>query len=200
MCVPAIAVPIASAAASSLAAPTTAFALSAGLTAAQAGLGFLAQQQAAQAQADANAATAQSAANAFALQQQQTQEQLQQQRQGANQEGVQRQKEFLTALGRVQASAGEAGISGVSLDAVIDNYNRQLNEAESVINFNFDVQQQNAQNQLKSARAGAQGRINSLQDPIGPSIFTPLAQTFGGVLNAYDDYLAPSPGMGNQRS
>ena len=89
-----------------------------------------------------------------------------------------------------QVAAGEAGILGGSLDAMINDFHRQHLEYGTNVRRNLEFTEANIEDQLESVRIGTQGRIEALQYmPVAKPSFLGAALRIGsGALNAYSTY------------
>lgn len=144
-------------------APAALAALSIGTTVASAGLGLYGQVKAAQAQNDyyaENAAQATKAANDKYLAQQ---TQLNQERDKATQTLTQNSIKALQARATARTAAGEAGVTGLSVDALIDDYYGKQGQETAAVNQNYQMTYDYVLGSLKGTRSEAQSRINSVR-------------------------------------
>lgn len=121
---------------------------------------------------------------------------LEQERMAAAQEISEVARQSRRAQSTATVSAGEAGVGGKSVAALLDDFERQeLFYAENV-RTNLGFTEANIQDQLESIRIGTQGRIEDLQSRViqRPS-FLGAALRIGGQVA---DYYAgiPNPDAG----
>lgn len=169
------------------------FMLSAGSTAA----GYLGQSQQANANANyQNQMYAQTGKNALANYDQQTGvagTRLIQQAAAMQQQGMDQNRQMMQAQGHAAAAAGEAGVAGNSVNAL-------MNDFSSVASSNIDTLRTNQQysvNQMgqdeKAMRANAQNQIaQAAPQPVQrPSLLGSLMEIAGGAYKAKDglDYM-----------
>lgn len=169
-------------------ATTIAAAAVAAVSAAGTGASYSAQHQKAKAQANHQRKVAEgtnTAANRAYLQQVS-------QEQGASKQKLSAaQREARQAQSAARVSAGEAGVSGLSIDALLDDFNRQRRTQASAIQKNYQWASQGHQ-------ATAQGRI--AQSRPGPTAFpSALAaglQIGGSAMQGYNFYQQNQPPRG----
>ena len=99
----------------------------------------------------------------FGLQTSQAYKRMQQDRQAAAEEisQVSRQSRRAHATGAV--AAGEAGVAGKSVQAMLDDFERQELFYTTNVRSNLDWKEDNVEDQLEAIRIGTQGRIEDLQ-------------------------------------
>ena len=90
--------------------------------------------------------------------------------------------------GRTIASAGEAGVSGMSIAALVADIERTKLNNQGTINRNFDAIQQQGIYDRKSLEAQAQGRVNNMALPTPPSLLGAGLQMAGLGLQGYNKY------------
>ncbi len=89
----------------------------------------------------------------------------QQEREAAAQELTLNAKKAAEARATARVSAGEAGVSGVSVDHLIMDYQRQELEYASAVNRNQQMGEAQSQEELKGFRSGALDRALAFQRP-----------------------------------
>ena len=161
-------------------------AISAGLGAGSAILGYAGQRQQAKAQA---AYQAQSAA---AERQRALQEQTSiRMRQAQEQEATARELEQVSrksqeALARARVSAGEAGVAGASVQALMDDYTRQEAGYRAATLRQQELTGVGTQLGLEQAGLASQQRLISINQPIDrPSFLTAGLEAVSGGLSGY---------------
>ncbi|TCR92576.1 hypothetical protein [Rhizobium sp. BK376] len=86
-------------------------------------------------------------------------------------------------------TSGEAGISGITVDSLIADYNAQQGRFERTNEQNLAMTQDQLRSQLDGVKSQAEGRINSVQKAAKPS-FLPYAIGIASTgLDAYSDSL-----------
>ena len=96
--------------------------------------------------------------------------------------------EAAKAKGRTIASAGEAGVSGMSIAALVADIERTKLNNQGTINRNFDAIQQQGIYDRKALESQAQGRANNLALPTAPSLLGAGLQIAGLGLQGYNKY------------
>jgi hypothetical protein len=154
-----------------------------------AGIGFMQQQQ----QADAQNAYYEQ--NERAAQQAAIQEYANVQNSGIQQRNADSQKKFETAVqglrarGTVRESAGSAGVTGLSVDALVADYYGQEGRQQDAINQNYEITKGNIQSQMDAIKSRTTARINSVRTAEDPS-FAPFAiRGLSGILSAGAGYI-----------
>lgn len=151
--------------------------------------GSMAQYSAAQEAADAqnqyymqNAMEAQRAARDAYVSQN---TRLHQEKQAADQKTFETSVEALKKRGTARTSAGEAGVSGLSVDALVGDLFAQEGRQKVAIDTNYDMTRQDIISQMDETRARAQQRINSVQRASGPSAASYLISGLSGAVGAF---------------
>ena len=127
----------------------------------------------------------------YGLQTGQAYKRMQQDRQAAAEEisQVSRQSRRAQATGAV--AAGEAGVAGKSVQAMLDDFERQELFYTTNVRSNLEWKEDNTKDQLEAIRIGTQGRIEDLQFmPTSRPSFLGAALRIGGQLG---DYFADIP-------
>tara|TARA_B100001057_G_C22619487_1_gene859891 strand:+ start:315 stop:917 length:603 start_codon:yes stop_codon:yes gene_type:complete len=96
--------------------------------------------------------------------------------------------EAAKAKGRTIASAGEAGVSGLSIAALVADIERTKLNNQGTINRNFDAIQQQGIYDRKALESQAQGRVNNMALPTAPSLLGTGLQIAGLGLQGYNKY------------
>ena len=172
--------------------------ISAGVGAASAGLQYAGQRRQAKQQA---AFQAQSAA---AERQRALQEQSSiRMRQAQEQEATARELEQVSrksqeALARARVSAGEAGVAGVSVQALMDDYTRQEAGYRAATLRQQELTGVGTQLGLEQAGLASQQRLIGIQQPISkPSFLTAGLEAVSGGLSGYRTGLDIGSRMGS---
>jgi hypothetical protein len=122
----------------------------------------------------------------YRLQTSQAYKRMQQEREATGQEirEVARQSRRAQATGTV--SAGEAGVTGKSVDAMLDDFERQELMYQTNIKRNQEWREDNTKDQLEAIRIGTQGRVEDLQFmPAQRPSFLGAALRIGGQVAGY---------------
>ena len=117
------------------------------------------------AQADAFKANAAAANAAKVLEDQAVNEDLALKEQAAAEEKIARDLEGMQKTATARTSAGESGVSGNSVDALMNELNASVLRGNTMTSRNFALDQIGAKRQLESNRRTAQSRINSVAKP-----------------------------------
>jgi hypothetical protein len=104
------------------------------------------------------------------------------------------QAQVSNAASTAKVAAAEAGLSGNSIDAVINDVRNQGSLELGRLQENSELQQAQLQRQKDAALVEAQNNINTVRqvDVRQPSLLTPILQIGGGALSAADQYLSRS--------
>jgi len=127
-----------------------------------------AQQQAAKAQERANQRQYESALQARAANINQTNLMQQQEREGSMQKLEENNLAARAAQATANVSAGEAGISGLSVDSLIADLGTKQNRYNTSVETNFDRSVQAIEIQRENASINAASQINQLKTPAAP--------------------------------
>lgn len=150
--------------------------------------GFAAQQQQAEAQnqhyRNNRDAANKAAVNSYAA----NQNRALQERKAASQEQQNLQTDAMRARSTATVAAGEAGVTGLSVDALIADYYGQEGRYERTLSNNYQMQAEYLRSEQEVTRAQAEGRINSVQQAQPPSFADAAIRIFGGAIDAYGGY------------
>ncbi len=147
--------------------PTTLMAL----TAASSVASVIAQSQAADAQSAANMRQYQNTMAARATNINQTNLAQQQEREGAMQKLEQNDLAARAGASTARVSAGESGISGLSVDALLADMGNKSNRFQTAIDTNYDRASTAIALQRENVNTNAASQINSLKTPAMPDYF-----------------------------
>ena len=160
--------------------PTTLMALSIASSVA----GVYGQQQAANAQEAANQRQYQNIMEARAANINQTNLMQQQERESAMQRQEENNLRARAAKSTAAVSAGESGISGLSVDALLADLGTQQNRFNTSVDTNFDRTTQAIAIQRDNASINAASQVNQLKTPQAPD-YLGAALRIGNVINDY---------------
>jgi hypothetical protein len=158
------------------------------LSAASSVVGYVAQSQQAEAQQqyykNNRDAANKAAVNTYAS----NQNRALQERKAASQETQQLQTDAMRARSTAEVAAGEAGVTGLSVDALIGDYYGQQGRYERTLDNNYQMQADYLRGEMDATQAQAEGRINSVQQGQKPSFADAAIRILGGGLDAYGGY------------
>lgn len=155
------------------------------LSVAQAGVGFAqasAQADAQNAYAEQNRLSAIAAANdKYASLANNTL----QERESASQQLLQKNIEFAQAQGKAKVSSGEAGVSGLSVAALLGDFEAQRGRAVDAIDTNYQIKRQYNIDEGVATQHQAIARINSVRGAAKPSPLAYVIQGIGGAVGSF---------------
>ena len=165
------------------------FAVSTGLAVAQAGMQVSGQRQTAKAQAQQAAQIEANARQNYVNQLDALQQQRHQESARSSQAITEHQREAARARATAQTAAGEAGVSGLSVDALMRDYHsRELNYIEAV-RTNYRNTSNQIDRQMDAARTGFQSTVNAAPLPTAPNYLDAGLRIGAEAFDAYDRYL-----------
>jgi hypothetical protein len=151
-----------------------------------------AQQQAASAQTAANQRQYDNTMKARAANLNQTNLMQQQEREAGSQQLEQNNMAARAAKSTATVSAGESGISGLSVDALLSDLGTKQNRFNSSVVTNYDNSSMAIANQRENVDINAASQINSLKTPAMPDYFG-AALRIGNA--AYRGYQGQAPAI-----
>ena len=158
------------------------------LAATSATAGYIGQTQAANAQTAMALQVKQNAEQSFRAQQAaEAARFLQLQAQSSN-EMQARTTEAAQARGRVLTAAAESGASGLNLDALVGDINRQLGLSTTALDYNRKVKANDLQMGLQNDYYQMVDRANSVPMGVRPSLLSPILSIAGAGLSSYAGY------------
>tara|TARA_R100001594_G_scaffold142403_1_gene189272 strand:- start:341 stop:1063 length:723 start_codon:yes stop_codon:yes gene_type:complete len=134
----------------------------------------------------------------YANQTRQARAQQLQQREAASQQINEVYRESRKRIATAQVSGAEGGVAGSSLQALVNDFHRQHLEFGTDTRRNLQFAESNIEDQLESARIGAQANIENLQFmPAERPSFLGAALRIGGAgLGAWQQYQTNVVGFG----
>ena len=109
-------------------------------------------------------------------------------------EGKQQQAlEALQLRERAVVAAGEAGVTGSSVDILLADYTAQKLRGQTTINRNLENVERQIELQKMGASAEAESRINSLPQGVQPSFLAAAVGTAADAFAAYKAYDVKQP-------
>lgn len=158
------------------------------LSAASAVTGFMGQQQQYEVQQqhyrNNREAANRAAVNTYAS----NQNRALQERKAASQEVQNLQTEAMRGRATAEVAAGEAGVTGLSVDALIADYYGQEGRYERTLSNNYQMQADYLRGEMDATMAQAEGRINSVDQGQKPSFADAAIRIFGGAVDAWGNY------------
>lgn len=146
-----------------------------------------AQSQAASAQSAANQRQYENTMRARNANINQTNLMQQQEREAGSQKLEQNNMAARAAKSTATVSAGENGISGLSVDALISDLGTKQNRFNSSVQTNFDNSTMAIANQRENIDINAASQINSLKTPAMPDYFGAALRIGNAVYNGYNN-------------
>lgn len=108
--------------------------------------------------------------------------QLQNEKHAASADLFNKRIEGIRAAATARTAAGESGVTGLSTNALLDDYAARLGRQEDAVGINYQIKLDNAGDELRAANAQTISRINSVQRA-GKVSKTPFVfQALGGVV------------------
>lgn len=135
-------------------------------------VGLVGQMQAQQAQEEANQRQYTATMQARAANLNQTNLMQQQEREASMQKLEESNLKAQAARSTARVSSGEAGVSGLSVDALLADINSKQNRFDSAVQTNYDRAGVAIDNQRINIQTNAANQINSLKTPAMPDYFS----------------------------
>lgn len=107
-----------------------------------------------------------------------------QENEAQGQESFEKQIEAARTISTARTAAGEAGVTGLSVNALVQDLSAQRGRGTQAINRNYVMQVENLRSEMKNAENRAISRINSVRRASKPSAAPFILQGLGGALNA----------------
>ena len=111
----------------------------------------------------------------------------------AAEEGLETELSALERQALARTSAGENGVQGISVDALLGDISRAAGDDLSVQDRNLGFSQAQLGRDGEGIRAAAGNRISSMSTASGPSPFALGLNIAGTALGDYNDYQASLP-------
>ena len=109
----------------------------------------------------------------------------------AVQEKIDRGLEGMKSSATALTSAGESGVSGNSIDALMNELDASVLRGNTTTTQNLELSQRGTQRQLASNKRSAQSRINSVAKPSKAASALSIAATVASTAGAYGAATAP---------
>jgi len=110
---------------------------------------------------------------------------LHQEKEASDQKTFENSVEALRKRGTARTAAGEAGVSGLSVDALVGDIFAQEGRQQMAVDSQYQMNRQDVLSQMDETRARAQARINSVQRANSPSAASYLIQGLSGAVGAF---------------
>lgn len=103
----------------------------------------------------------------------------------ADQDVMERRIQALKARGTARDAAGAAGVTGLSVDALINDYYGAEGRGVDSVVTNYDIERQNIISQMEATQHQTTARINSVQRVEPPSFLGAAIRIAGAGLSGY---------------
>lgn len=158
------------------------------LSAATSVVEYQGQVQAANAQNEAYRDNAKNANQAAVNQYADTQVRIQQEQEAAAEKKVETAREARAARATALVTAGEAGVSGLSVQGLLQEFSGREGSFNASVDRNLHLSEMQLKNQLKGIHAQTKDRINSVQRATPPSFLSAGLRIAGAGMDAYSQY------------
>lgn len=111
----------------------------------------------------------------------------------ADQDLMERRIAALKARGTAKEAAGSAGVTGLSVDALIDDFYGVEGRGADAVTTNFDLEKNNILAQMDATQHNTTARINSVQRAQAPSFLGAAIRIAGSALSGYSVGTGKSP-------
>jgi hypothetical protein len=156
--------------------------LGAVLSIAQAAVGFAGAMQQYNAQKDYQEQNRQSAIAAANDRYAALQRKSDQEKKSASEQLLEKRIEFVKKAATAALGAADGGVTGLSVDAIQQDFAGQQGRREAAIATNFETKQQYYGEEMISAWHQAVARINSVPTPVRPNPLAFVLQGLGGAI------------------
>lgn len=173
--------------------PLTMFLIKGATTLVSTGASIIGQQQQHAAQRDANRRQAESIRRATVENYRQLGARRLQEFDASTDQITEARREGLIQRERAITAAGEAGVSGLSVDALLADFEGRTSRFVNTTQRTYRNRSAQIASQERAAEFGATGQLAALPEPRAPSYFGAAVRAAGGIWSAYDRYLAPDP-------
>ncbi|CAA2141610.1 hypothetical protein [Hyphomicrobium sp. ghe19] len=160
-----------------------------GLSAASAVVGYMGQQQQYAAAAAQKSENDRAAADAARNRYESISKSLSSEQKKASSESMDAQTEALKARSKARVAAGEAGVSGLSVDALLSDFSNQEERYLGRIDQNYQTTRAAYQDERTGAYDTARARINSMATPVKPSFAGAALRIGQAGVDSYSQYL-----------
>lgn len=115
-----------------------------------------------------------------------------QEQEAAGQKKIETARDARAAAAETTVSAGTAGVSGLSVQGLLQEIMGREGTANASIDRNLQMTEQQLTNQMKGIEAETTNRINSVQRAPKPSFLNAGLQIGASALGAYNQYKNPT--------
>lgn len=98
----------------------------------------------------------------------------------------------LQARGAAREAAGSAGVTGLSVDALVNDYSAQEGRQNEAVDINYQLASDNVRSQMDAIHSNTEARINSVQRAQPPSFLPFAIRGLSSVVNSAAGYLHSS--------
>ena len=116
-----------------------------------------------------------------------TQQRMVQEQEAGAAEKIDTMREAREARATAEAAAGEANVSGLSVEALMREFSGREASFNDRVDQNTDWSMRQLNNEMRGIRANAEDRINSVQRAAKPSFFDAGLRITGAGLGNYSD-------------
>ncbi len=117
-----------------------------------------------------------------------TQQRMLQEQEAGAAEKIDTMKEARAAKATATVAAGESGVSGLSVDALLSEFDGRAASYNDRVDQNTDWTMNQLNAEMKGIRANAEDRINSVQRAAKPSFWDAGLRIAGAGLDSYNGY------------
>lgn len=117
-----------------------------------------------------------------------TQNRMLQEQKAASQELQASQVDALQARSTAEVAAGEAGVTGLSVDALVADFYGQQGRFERTLTNNTQMQADYLRGEMDATKHQTAGRINSVDQGQKPSFAGAAIRILGGAVDAFGGY------------
>lgn len=121
-------------------------------------------------------------------------------RNASSQQAMQGEVKALQARSTAVTAAGEAGVSGLSVNELLGDYYSRESANRDAIDSNYQMTRDGIRANMEASQAGAISRINSVQQAVAPSFGDALLRIGGSALSAGGQYFSMTNAMKNGTS
>lgn len=117
-----------------------------------------------------------------------TQNRMLQEQKAASQELQNLNVDAMKGRATAETAAGEAGVTGLSVDALVADYYGQEGRYERTLDNNLQMQSDYLQGEMTATSHQTAGRINSVSQGQKPSFLDAGVRILGGAVDAFGSY------------
>lgn len=117
-----------------------------------------------------------------------TQQRMIQEQEAGAAEKIDTMREAREARATAEAAAGEANVSGLSVEALMREFSGREAAFNDRVDQNTDWSMRQLNNEMRGVRANAEDRINSVQRAAKPSFFDAGLRIAGAGLGSYSEH------------